>query len=94
MLRDFVAQGPSKSRRVKNVYGYFFPRAMLMLRKTARKIWTLPEQANCNGVMVTSQRKGDKGCLQRHTSSQGLPPTRRRSVGRTGAPSPRLMVMH
>ena len=35
MLRDVVAQGPSKSRRIKNVYDYFFPRAMLMLRETA-----------------------------------------------------------
>ena len=31
LLRDVVAQGPSKSRRIKNVFGYFFPRAMLML---------------------------------------------------------------
>ena len=36
-LRDVVAQGPSKSRRIKNVDGYFFHKAMLMLRGTARK---------------------------------------------------------
>ena len=54
MFRDVVAQGPLKSRRIKNVYGYFFPRAMLMLRETARKIETFPEQANCNGIMVMS----------------------------------------
>ena len=54
MLRDVVGQGASKSRRVYNVDGYFFPRAMLMLRETARKIETFPEQANCNGIMVMS----------------------------------------
>ena len=37
MLRDVVAQGPSKSRRIKNVYGYFFPRAMLMRRERPAK---------------------------------------------------------
>ena len=39
------------------------------------------------------QRKRGKGCLYRQTSSPGLTPTRRRSVGRQGAPSPRLVVM-
>ena len=87
MFRDVVAQGPLKSRRIKNVYGYFFPRAMLMLRETARKTGAFPEQANCNGVMVMSERKGDKECLYRHTSSLGLMPIRRRSAGRPGAPS-------
>ena len=62
-LRDVVAQGPSKSRRIKNVYGYFFPRTTLMLRQTARKTGAFPEQANCNGVIVMSQRKVGKGCL-------------------------------
>ena len=58
MLRDAVAQGLSKSRRIKNVYRYFFPRAtMLMLRGKARKTEAFPEQANCNGVMVMSQKK-------------------------------------
>ena len=66
---------------------------MLMLMGKARKIGVLPEQANCNGVMVMSQRKGGKGCLYRHTSSPGLTPTRRPSVGRQGAPCPRLVVM-
>ena len=37
LLRDVVAQGPSESRRIKNVDGFLFPRAMLMLRQTARK---------------------------------------------------------
>ena len=37
LIGNVVAQGPSKSRRKKNLYGYFFPRAMLMLRETARK---------------------------------------------------------
>ena len=32
LLRDVVAQGPSKSRRKKNVNGLLFPRAMLMPR--------------------------------------------------------------
>ena len=57
MLRDVVAQGLSKSRRIKNVYGYFFPRAMPMLRETARETGTFPEQANCNGVMVMSDKR-------------------------------------
>ena len=35
MLRDVVAQGPSNSCRIKNVDGYFFPRAMLILRGRA-----------------------------------------------------------
>ena len=95
MLRD-VAQGPSKSRRIKNFYGYtvllYCPRAMLMLRGKARKTGAFPEQANCNGVMVMSQRTGGKGRLYRHTSSPGLTPTRRRSVGRQGGPSPRLVM--
>ena len=42
ILRVVVDQGPSKSRRIKNVDGYlgyllFFSRALLMLRGTARK---------------------------------------------------------
>ena len=88
LLRDVVAQGPSESRRMKNIDGYFFPRAMLMLRGTARKTVAFPELANCNGVMVMPKRKRDKGCLYRHTSSPGLTPTRHRSVGRQGVPSP------
>ena len=48
IFRDVVAQGPSVSRRIKNVDGYFFPRAMLMLRETARKTGDFPEQANCH----------------------------------------------
>ena len=52
-----------------------------------------PEQANCNGVMVMSEEKGDKGCLYRHASSPGMTPTRRRHVGRPRASSPRLLVM-
>ena len=32
MLGDDVAQGPWKSRRIKNVDGYLFSTAMLMLR--------------------------------------------------------------
>ena len=91
-LRDVVAQGPSKSHRIKNVYGYFFPRAMLILRGKACTTGAFLEQANCNGVTVISQRKCGKGCLYRHTSSPGLTPTRRRSVGRQGAPSPPLVV--
>ena len=93
MLRDIVAQGPSKSPPMKNVDGYVFPRATLMLRMKARKSGAFPEQANCNGDVVMSQRTGGKGCLYHHTSSPGLTLTRRRSVGRQGAPSPRLVVM-
>ena len=59
MLRDVVAQVPSKSRRIKNVYDIFFQTAMSMLRYTVLKTEAFPEQANCNGVMVDmSQRKG------------------------------------
>ena len=52
MLRDVVAQGPSKSRRIKNVYGCFFPRASVILRQTVCKTEACPEQQNCNGVMA------------------------------------------
>ena len=52
MLRDVVAQGLSKSRRIKNVYGYFFPRAMRMPRETAREKRAFPEQSNRTGAMV------------------------------------------
>ena len=45
-----------------------FPRAMLMLRGKARKTGTFPQEANYNGVMAMSQRKGGKGSLYRHTS--------------------------
>ena len=37
MLRDVVAQEPSMSRRIKNVYGFCFPRAVLIIRGKARK---------------------------------------------------------
>ena len=40
-----------------------------------------------------SRRKNDKGCLYRHTISPGLTPTRGRSEGQPGAPSPHLVVM-
>ena len=46
MLRDVVAQGPCKSRLIKNVYSYFFPSEMLKLRETARKTGAFPEQEN------------------------------------------------
>ena len=62
-----------------------------MLKGKARKTEAFRQQANCNGVMVMSQRTGRKGCLYRHTNSPGLTPTRRRSVGRQGAPSTRLV---
>ena len=57
-----------------------------MPRETARKTGVFPEQAYYNGVMVMSQRKGDKGCLYPHTRSLELTPTRRRGVERPGAP--------
>ena len=85
MPRDVVDQRPSKFRRIKTVYGFFFPRAMSMLRETARKTGAFSEQANCNRVIVMSKRKGDQGCALRHTRSPGLMPTRRRSVERPGA---------
>ena len=79
--------------RIENAYGYFFPRAMLMLRETARKAASFSEPANCNEVMIMSLRKCDEACLSRHTTSPGVTPTRRRSVGQPGAPSPRLVVI-
>ena len=63
MLRDVFAQGPLKSHRIKNFDCFFFPRAMLILRGKARVTGAFPEQANCNGTMVMSQRKCGKGCL-------------------------------
>ena len=33
MLRDAIAPGPSKSRRLENIEGYFSYRAILMLRE-------------------------------------------------------------
>ena len=42
--------------------------------------------------MVIPGRTGGKRCLYRHTSCPGLTPTRHRSVGRQGAPSPRLVL--
>ena len=58
-----------------------------MLRWKARKTGAFPEQENCNGVMVMSQRTGGKECLDRHTCIPGLTPTRHRSVGRQDARS-------
>ena len=81
LLRDVVAQGPSKSRRIKNVGGFLFPRAMLVHRVWPPKTGAFAEHEHCSGVLVVSQSKGDKGCLYRHTRSPGLTPTRRRSVG-------------
>ena len=58
MLRDVVAQGPCNSRCIKNVYSYFFPRAMHMLRETARKAGTFPEQENAMSYgHVTEKRR-------------------------------------
>ena len=51
------------------------------------------EHEHCSGVLTLSQRTGGKGCMYRHRMSPGLTPTHRRSVGRQGAPSPRLVVM-
>ena len=93
VLRNVFAPGPSKSRRMENVYGYIFPRAMVILRYTTRETGPFPEQANCDGVMVISRRKGGKGCLGHHTSSPRLTPTRRRGIWRQGAPSPRLLAI-
>ena len=66
MLRDIIAQGPSKSRRIKNVD---VSRAMLMLTRTARKKEAVLERANCNGVVVISQNTGGNGCPYRHTQA-------------------------
>ena len=42
-----IAPGLSNSRRIKYVRVYFLPRAMLMLRGTARKTGAFPDLANC-----------------------------------------------
>ena len=81
------------SLQKKTLTAIFFPGARLMLRGKARKTGAFPEHANCNGVVVMSQRTGGKGWLYRHTSGPGLTPTRHRSVGRQGALSHRLVVM-
>ena len=81
LLSDVVAQGPTKSRRQKNGDGFFFPSAMLMLRQTAGKTGSFPEHERSSGVLALSQIKSGKEYLYRHTSSPGLTPTRRRSVG-------------
>ena len=87
-MRDVVAQGPSKARRMYNVDGDFISGAMLMLRETAHKTGAFPERTKCKRVTAMSQGTGGKGCLYRHTSSPGLTATRRRSAGRQGEPSP------
>ena len=92
LLRDVVAQGPSKSRRIKNVDGFLFLRA-INARACPPKTGAFPEHEQCAGVLVLSQRKGDNGCLHRQSISPGLTPTRSRLEGRQGAPSPRLVVM-
>ena len=61
MLRDVVAQGPCKSRLIKNVYSYFFPSEMLKLRETARKTGAFPEQENYKKVWSCHREKAIKG---------------------------------
>ena len=51
MLGDDLAQGPWKSRRIKNVDGYLFSAAMLMLRgRPTKQGVAFPEQTAMNGV--------------------------------------------
>ena len=64
-----------------------------MPRICSPKTGAFPEHEHRSAVLALSRRKGGKGCLYRQTSSPGLTPTRHRSVGRQGAPSPRLVVM-
>ena len=61
MLRDVVAQGPSKSRHIENVDDYFFPRARLMLRGKARKSGAFPEQATAMGLWSCHREQAVKG---------------------------------
>ena len=94
MLRDVVGQGTSKFWPMKYLTTwYVFPRATLMLRGKARKTEAFPGQPNCNVVMVMLRTTSGKVCRYRHTRPPGLMPTRRRSLGGQGAPSPRLVVM-
>ena len=67
----------------------FVTSAMHMLIETAHKNGSSHEQVDCHGVMSMQQKTGGKGCLYSHTISPRLTLTRRRSVGRQGAPSPR-----
>ena len=41
-IRDVVAQGPSKARRVNSVDGYFICSTLLMLAGTGRKTGGFP----------------------------------------------------
>ena len=56
-MRDVVAQGPSKARRMYNVDGDFISGAMLMLRETAHKTGAFPGQGNCNGEFGKKEMK-------------------------------------
>ena len=61
LLRDVVAQGSPKSRRIRNVDGFLFPRAMLVPRVCPPTTGAFPEHEHCSGVLVLSQRKAIKG---------------------------------
>ena len=85
MVGEVVASLLRNRRRLaakKNVYGYFLSQSNAHAQVNVPQTGSLPEQANCNEVVVMSQRGSGKRCVYRHTSSPGLTPTRRRSVGR------------
>ena len=75
MLRDMdvVSQGTSKSRRIKNVDGYFIPRAVLMLtgekgpqkeglylsKQTAMGLWSCQREQTVKGACTITQATRD-----------------------------------
>ena len=76
---------------------FFFPERCSCSRgRPAKQVSSLRKQT-AMGLTIMRHRTGGKRCLCRYTSSPGLTLTRRRSVGRQGAPFPRtsrhLVVM-
>ena len=71
LLRDVVAQGSAKSRRMKNGDGFLFPKAMLVPRVCPPKTGAFPEHEHCSGVLVLSKRKVMKGACTVKQAARG-----------------------
>ena len=71
MLRDVVAQGPSKPRRINNVDGYFFPeqcscsgkrpakQGLSLSKQTAMGIWSCDREQAVKGACIVTQAARD-----------------------------------
>ena len=70
MLRDVVAQGPSKSRRIKNDYGYFFPQSNAyaqvngprnrgLSKQIAMGLWSCHREKAAKGACIITQAARD-----------------------------------